>query len=186
MQNLGENRNFFVLSDLEIWQMTWKNNRTLVVCYIELFASFRSYQCIKTWVTVHKYTIWVKIINYLSHVSLKFFGWPWKTIGHHLYATSSFVHHLTDVSELKLELQSGNAQFGSESVIFVPCGLAIWQMTLKNDRAPLLCHFKLCASFCSHCRIRTGVTVWKRQIWIKITETFKFHGWPWKTIRHLS
>ena len=92
--------------------MTWKNKRTLVVCYIELFASFCSHQCIKTWVTVHKYTIWVKIINYLSHVSLKFFRRPWKTIGHHLYATSSFVHHLTDVSELKLELQSGNAHWG--------------------------------------------------------------------------
>ena len=29
----------------------------------------------------------------------------------------------------------------------VPFGLEIWWMTLKNNRTPLLCYFKLCASF---------------------------------------
>ena len=48
-----------------------------------------------------------------------------------------------------------------------PCDLAIWRMTLKNNRAPLLCYFKLCASFCSHWWIQTGVTVQKRAIWVK-------------------
>ena len=33
---------------------------------------------------------------------------------------------------------------------FVPCDLEIWRITLKNNRAPLLCYFKLCASFHSH------------------------------------
>ena len=28
-----------------------------------------------------------------------------------------------------------------------PCDLEIWRMTLKNNRAPLLCHFKLCAAY---------------------------------------
>ena len=32
-------------------------------------------------------------------------------------------------------------------------------MTFKNNRAPLLCYFKLCAAFCSHWWIQTGVTV---------------------------
>ena len=32
-------------------------------------------------------------------------------------------------------------------------------MTLKNNRAPLLCYLKLCASFRSHWWIQTGVTV---------------------------
>ena len=31
-----------------------------------------------------------------------------------------------------------------------PCDLEIWRMTFKNNRAPLLCYFKLCASFHSH------------------------------------
>ena len=91
----------------------------------------------------------------------------------------SFAHHL--------ELQSGNAQFVSKSSIFFfgPCDFEIWRLTLKNNRAPLLCYFKffypvrpwnlpddlenyraplltylkLCASFRSHRWIQAGVTV---------------------------
>ena len=44
-----------------------------------------------------------------SRVTLKFDGWPWKTIGHLFYATSSFVQHFVATDEFKLELQSGNA-----------------------------------------------------------------------------
>ena len=83
--------------------------------------------------------------------------WPWNltddlgnTIGHLFYATSSFVHHFVAIGEFKLELQSGNAQFGSKSAIFFPCDLEILQMTLKNNRAPLLSNMKLCASFHDH------------------------------------
>ena len=43
-----------------------------------------------------------------------------------------------------------------------PCDLEIWRMTLKNNRAPLLCYFKLCAAFRSHWWIQTGITVRKR------------------------
>ena len=41
-----------------------------------------------------------------------------------------------------------------------------------NNRAPLLCHFKLCASFHNHYWIKTGVTVRKRPIWVKINKFF--------------
>ena len=63
-------------------------------------------------------------------------------------------------------------------------------MTSKNNRAPLLCYFKLCASFRIHWCIQTGVTVRKRPIWAKSTiffsrVTFKLDGWPWKIIGHL-
>ena len=54
-----------------------------------------------------------------------------------------------------------------------PCDLEIWQMTFKNNRAPLLCYFKLCASFCSHWWIQTGVTVRKRPICVKIDAVWK-------------
>ena len=50
-------------------------------------------------------------------------------------------------------------------------------MTLKNNRAPLLCYFKLCASFHSYWWIQTGVTVRKRPIWIKIDDLLAV--WPW-------
>ena len=61
-------------------------------------------------------------------------------------------------------------------------------MTLKNNRAPLLCYFKLCAT--THWWIQTGVTVRKHPIWVKIEDffsrmTFKLDRWPWKTIGHL-
>ena len=71
-----------------------------------------------------------------------------------------------------------------------PCNLEIWRMTLQNNRAPLLCYFKLCASFHTHWWIQTGVTVRKRSIRVKSDDFFsrvtsKFYGWPSKTIGHL-
>ena len=40
-------------------------------------------------------------------------------------------------------------------------------MTFKNNRAPLLCYFKLCAAFHRHWWIQTEVRVRKRPIWVK-------------------
>ena len=65
--------------------------------------------------TVQKHSIRVDIGEMLSRVTLKFDGWPWQTIGHLFYATSSFVQHFVAIGEFKLELQSGKAQFGSNS-----------------------------------------------------------------------
>ena len=59
---------------------------------------------------------------FFSRVTFKLDRWPWKTIGHLFYATSSFVHHFVPIAEFKLELQSGNAQFRSKSTIF----WAVW------------------------------------------------------------
>ena len=36
---------------------------------------------------------------------------------------------------------------------------------MKNNRAPLLCHIKLCALFHWQLWIQTGVTVWKQPLW---------------------
>ena len=65
----------------------------------------------------------------LSCVTLKFDGWLWKTIGPIFYATSSFVHHFKSIGEIKLQLQSGNAQLGSKLVIFCPA----WPWNLMDD-----------------------------------------------------
>ena len=104
---------FFVPCDLEIWWMTWENDRAPLLYYIKLCASFQIHPLIETEVTVQKRSIWVKIGNFLSRVTLKFDGCPWKTLGHLFYVASSFVHHFTAYSEFKLELQSGNVQSGS-------------------------------------------------------------------------
>ena len=137
--NLGQNQQIlFVSYDLEIWQMTLKNNKAPLLCRFKLCASFHSHPWIQNGVTVRKRPIWVKINDF-----------------------------------------------------FVPCDFEIWETTLKNNKAPLLCYFKLCASFHNHRWIQTGVTVRKRLIWVKINDflssvTLKFDRWPWKRIGHIS
>ena len=46
---------------------------------------------------------WVKIDDFLSRVTLEFYGWPWKTI-------KAFMA----ICEVKLELGSGNAEWVSD------------------------------------------------------------------------
>ena len=118
--NSGQNRRFFFPCDLEIWWMTLKNDMAPVLCCFKLCASFHSHQWIQNRFTVWKRPIRIKIDVFLSHVTLTFSRWHWKTIGHLFYTTSSFVHHFKAMDEFKLELQSGNAQFRSKSAIFCP------------------------------------------------------------------
>ena len=124
-----------------------------------------------------------KSVIFLSHVTLKFDGWPWKTIGHLFCATSSFVHHFKAIGKFNLKLQSGNAQFGSKLAIFVWCDL---EKQLGTSSMLL----QLCASFHSHQWILTGVTVRKCPIWVKMDDffsraTLKFDKLHWKkTIGH--
>ena len=112
-------------------------------------------------------------------MTLKFDGWPSKTIGHLFYATSSFVQHFIAIGEFKLGLESGNAQSGSNSTFLEPCDLEIWRMTVKHNRAPLLSIIKLYASFHHHMWIQTGVTVRKRLSWVVPSVTLTFDLWPW-------
>ena len=110
--------------------MTFKNNRTSLLCYFKLCAAFCSH--------------WVNS-NWSYSPEIPNLGQNWRF----------------------LEL----------------CDLEIWHMTLKNNRAPLQCYFKLSAAFRSHWWIQTGVTVWKCPIWVKIYDfcslvTLKFDGWP--------
>ena len=101
--------------------MTWKfdrrpkkNNRIAPLYYIKLCVPFQSHRRIQTWVAVRKCSIWVKIDDFLSPVTSKFDRWHWKTT-----ATSSFVLHFIAIYQFKMELQSGNAKFGSKWAIFL-------------------------------------------------------------------
>ena len=110
-----------------------------------------------------------------------------KIMGHLFYTTSSSVHHFKAIGEFKLELQSGNAQFGLKSAIFP---LWPWNLTddlekQQNNEAPLLYYVKLCASFQSHQWIQTGVTVRKRSIRDKIGDFF-CPMWPSNSIDDLQ
>ena len=62
---------------------------------------------------------------------------------------------------------------------FVPCDLEIWWATLKNNRTPLLCLIKLCASFHHHMWIQTGVSVRKQLNGVLTSVTLTFYLWPW-------
>ena len=50
-------------------------------------------------------------------------------MGHLFYATLSFLQNFLAFGEFKLELQFGNAQFGSKSTIY----LAMWPWNLTDD-----------------------------------------------------
>ena len=159
--------------------MTLKNNRARLLFYFKPCASFRNHWCIETWVTVRKRPIWVKFDYFWSRVTLKFDGWPWKTIGRLFYATASFVHHFVAIGEFKLELQSGNAESRSNSTIF----RAVWPWNLTDDleknRVHLLSNIKPYASSHRHMWIQTGVTVRKRLSWVVTSVTLTFDLWPW-------
>ena len=91
-----------------------QNNRETLLCFFKLYVSLHNHWLIQTQVTTQKGPIWVKIGDILSHVTLIFDGWSWKTIGHLFYATSSFVQQFIAICKLKLDLRSGNAQFGAK------------------------------------------------------------------------
>ena len=99
---------YFWPCDLEICRMTLINNRGTLLYHIKHCASFQSHRWIQTGVTVRRRPIEVEIGDFLSCVTLTFNWWPWKTIGHIFYATSSFAHRFMAICEFKLELQSGN------------------------------------------------------------------------------
>ena len=124
---LDPNRRFFSSCDLEIWWMTSKNYRAPLLHYIKLCTSFQTPRWIQTGVTVRKPSI---SVIFLSRVTLIFDGLPWNTIRLLFYATISFVHYFKAIGKFKLELQSGNAQFGSKSAI------SLSHVTLKFDVWP--------------------------------------------------
>ena len=151
--NLGQIWPFLEPCDLEIWQMTLKNKRAPLLCCFKLCITFPSHWWIQIGVTVRKRPIWVKFRRFLEPCDLEIWRmtlkynraplpccfklcitfpthwWPWKTLGHLFYAISSFMHHFVPIGEFKLELQSGNDQFGSNSTIF----RAVHPWILTND-----------------------------------------------------
>ena len=169
--------NFFFPCDLEIWRMTSKNNRAPFLCFFKLCASFRRHWWIETGVTDRKRQNWIKIDDFFSRVTLKFEEWLW-------------TRQIWGIWKLRPAYNPETPNLGQNWCCFVPCDLEIWWMTLDNNRAPLLCCFKLCATFHSHRWIQTAVAVRKRPIWVKFDDfysrvTLKFDVWPWKTIGHL-
>ena len=183
--NSGQNRRFFVLCDHEIWWMTLENNRAALLYYIKLCASFQIHWWIQTEVTARKRSIRVKIGNFLSCVTLKFDGWPWKQQG-----TSSLLHEALFI--ISNPLLNSNWSYSPETPNLVqirrflePCGLEIWRITLKNNMLlQALCIISQ-PSVNSNWSYSPETPNFgqNRQFYSRVT--LKFSGWPSKTIRHL-
>ena len=155
--NLGQIWRFLEPRNLEIWRMTLQNNREPLLCYFKLCAAFLSHWWIQTGVTVRKRSIRVKIDDFFSRVTLKFDGWP-------------STRQTWGIWKLRPAYNPETPNLGQNWWCFVLCDLEIWWITLENNRAPLLCCFKLCATFHSHRWIQTGVAVRKRPIWVKFDD----------------
>ena len=128
--NLGQIRRFLEPCDLEIWEMTLKNNMAPLLCYFKLLYII-SYSLVNSNWSYSPETpnLGKNRWFFFSRVTLQFDGWPSKTIGHLFHVTSSFVHNFVAIGDLKLQLQSGTAQFGSNSTIF----RAVWPWNLRTD-----------------------------------------------------
>ena len=61
---------------------------------------------------------WIQIVNFSARVTVKFDGWPCKTIGHLFYATSSFVHHFLPIGEFKLSYSLETLNLGQNRQFF--------------------------------------------------------------------
>ena len=70
--NSGQNRQFVVPCDVEIWRMTLQNNKAPLIFHIKLCRSFHWPMWIQTGVTVRKWLNW-----FLTSVTLTFDRWPW-------------------------------------------------------------------------------------------------------------
>ena len=171
MLNSGQNW-LFVLCDLEIWRMTLKINKIPFLFYVNLWASF---QIIQIGVMVRKRSIRVRIGDFLA-------AWP-RNLTDDLDKQYSSIPHqaLCVISKPSVNSNWGysleTSNWGRNRWFSVPCDLEIWLMTLKNNRAPLLCYFKLCASFHSFLWIQTGVTVRKHPLCKN--RRFVLTVWPW-------
>ena len=117
--------------------MTLKNLRDLkavtgLVILLKLDSNRRFFACVTLkfdgWANLETTNLG-QIRRYLEPCDLEIRRMTLKTIGHLLYATSSFVQHFVAIGEFKLELQSGNTQSGSNSTIFC----AVWPWYLTDD-----------------------------------------------------
>ena len=99
--------------DLEIWLMTSKNNIASLLTTSSFMHHFKSIGEFKLELQSRNAQFGSKSVIFLSCVTSKFDGWPWKTIGHLFYTMLSLAYHFKAIGEFKLELQSGSAWFRS-------------------------------------------------------------------------
>ena len=166
MLNPGHNCRFFGLCNFEIWQTTTRNNRTHLPYHFKFCTSFRSHLWIQIGVTTGKRYIRVKILTFFSPCAPEI----WRMILKNNRVTLLCHSDLCALFHGLLWIQTWvtvqkRSTWVTNRRLCGLCDLEIWRMNSKNNSAPLLCPFKLCAKFCSHLSIQIGVRVRKRQNW---------------------
>ena len=172
--------------------MTLKNNRAPLLCCFQLCAWFHCHMWIQTGVRVRKrlslgvdlcdLDLWPLTLTFCMDITFDHGNNSWKF--HDDTMMGTWWKRCDRQTDGRTDRQTDRRTDGLNQSY--SCLVAA-----KNNRAPLQCYFKLCASFRSHWWIQTGVTVRKRPKWVKIDNffsrvTLKFDGWPSKTIGHLS
>ena len=130
MLNSGQNLHFLSCVTLKFDWWPWKTIGHLFYTTLSFVHHFKAIGEFKF--ELQSGNFQVKIGNILCCVTLKFDGWPWKKIGHFFYAALSFVHQVIAINEYKQELQSGNAQFGSNHRQLDCLHNSLFSLTLKE------------------------------------------------------
>ena len=118
---------------------------------------------------VNWWCIWGFYNQYCEYEWLSLLAFPGQLIWRSLLQVTVkwLTRQIWGIWKLRPAYSQETPNLGQNRWCFVPCDLEIWWMTLENNRASLLCCFKLCATFHGHRWIQTGVTVRKRPIWVK-------------------
>ena len=160
---------FVVPCDLEIWWMTLENNSVPLLYFIKFVHHLKTMVEFKLELQSRNAQLGSKSAIFVP-CDLEIW---WMTLEnnrtpvlYHIKLCASFQNHGWIQTGVTVRKRSIRVKIG----IFVPFNLEIWRMTLKNNKAPLQCCFKLCASFHSYQWIQTRVTVRKRHV------TLKFDG----------
>ena len=148
--------------------MNFKNNRSALLCYVKCCESFRSHQWIQTGVTFQKCGIRVKIVDFFVRCYLEIYWMNLKTNKAPLLR-----YHLIVINEIKEGFYSSETlNFGENRYFYVACDIETSTGDLTKQMAPLLCHFKFCASFDSQ-ELQSGDAQFGYKLAIFCP------GWPW-------
>ena len=167
--------------------MTLRNYKAHLLYYIKLCASFQTHRWIQTRITVPKRSIQVKMGDFLSRVTLKLDGWPWKTPGHQgtfFYTTSSFLQYFKTLVYSNWSYSPETLNSGQNWRFFLS------RVTLAIDGWP----WKTIGTS-SVLRQALGIILnplvksnlsysWKCPIWVKIDDFLAV--WPWNSTDGLA
>ena len=148
--NLGHIRRFLEPCDLDIWQKTLQNNGHLFYATSSLVHHF---------VLIGEFKLKLQSgnVQFGSKSTISWAVWPRNFTDDPQKQQGVCFMLLQALYIISYPLVNSNWRYSPETHnlgqirrFLEPCDLEIWRITLKNNRAPLLCYFKFCATFHSH------------------------------------